>query len=59
VRKLSPSDRNRSFAGDDRVLAPYAVDAAAALCRRRRLPGVFPRRLEKRLTRTGARSRCR
>jgi hypothetical protein len=37
VRKLSPSDRNRSFAGDDRVLAPYAVDAAAALCRRRRL----------------------
>src|SRR5918994_6543953 len=37
VRKLSPSDRIVHLQGMTESSHPYAVDAAAALCRRRRL----------------------
>jgi hypothetical protein len=59
VRKLSPSDRNRSFAGDDRVLAPLRGRCGGSALPPTAAPGIFPRLVGKRLTRSGARSRCR
>ena len=59
VRKLSPSDRNRSFAGDDRVLAPLRGRCGGSALPPTAAPGIFPRLVGKRLTRSGARSPCR